>query len=244
MSETTAHELDRPPFKMKDLCEQSGLPRQAIHFYIQQGLLPAGKKTGRNMAWYGPEHVERLRLIKKLQHERFLPLKAIKALLDGREESFSPRQQRFLGLVKGELDRGLLGDVDAKRETVDAVPLLQRYGVRRDELDQLIELGVIAASADADRVMIASDDEWILEFVGRMREAGFSDELGFTVEDLAGHAEAINEMLRRDAELVGQRLTELPPVQVARMLERALPLLEEFLVRYHRTRVKDFFSTM
>ena len=67
-----AVEVDRGefPFKMKDLCERTGLERQVIHFYIQQGLLPEGKKTGRNMAYYGEQHVERVKLIRKLQHER------------------------------------------------------------------------------------------------------------------------------------------------------------------------------
>ena len=31
---------ERWRYRMKDLCEATGLPRQAIHFYIQQGLLP------------------------------------------------------------------------------------------------------------------------------------------------------------------------------------------------------------
>ena len=97
-----ATEIDREQwcYRMKDLCETTGLPRQAIHFYIQQGLLPPGQKTGRNMAWYADEHLDRLRLIKKLQHEQFLPLKAIKALFDGEDGVFSPRQHAFLAGVK------------------------------------------------------------------------------------------------------------------------------------------------
>ena len=31
------------PLRMKDLCAETGLPRQAIHFYIQQGLLEPGQ---------------------------------------------------------------------------------------------------------------------------------------------------------------------------------------------------------
>src|SRR5688572_29910951 len=77
-------------YKMKDLVVASGLPRQAIHFYVKEGLLPPGKKTGRNTALYSEEHLTRLALIKKLKHERFLPLKAIKAVLDGRESGFTP----------------------------------------------------------------------------------------------------------------------------------------------------------
>ena len=71
-----------PTYRMRDLCALTGLSRQAIHFYIQQGLLPPGHKTGRNTAFYGPEHVERVNVIRRLQHELFLPLKAIRALLD------------------------------------------------------------------------------------------------------------------------------------------------------------------
>ena len=56
MTTATARDIDHEHeawcYRMKDLCEASGLPRQAIHFYIQQGLLPPGQKTGRNMAWY------------------------------------------------------------------------------------------------------------------------------------------------------------------------------------------------
>ena len=47
-SEAVELDEDRWCYRMKDLCEATGLPRQAIHFYIQQGLLPAGRKTGRN----------------------------------------------------------------------------------------------------------------------------------------------------------------------------------------------------
>ena len=90
------------PYKMKDLCERTGLGRQAIHFYIQRGLLPPGHKTGHNMAYYSEVHLERIQLIRKLQHERFLPLDAIKAILDEQElsaggcpPSFSVNQKSF-----------------------------------------------------------------------------------------------------------------------------------------------------
>src|SRR3990167_7497312 len=77
-----AAKRSEPRYRMKDLCAQTGLQRQAVHFYIQQGLLPEGEKTGRNMAYYSQIHVERLRLIRRLQEEHFLPLKAIRAVVD------------------------------------------------------------------------------------------------------------------------------------------------------------------
>jgi DNA-binding transcriptional MerR regulator len=122
------HEQQDWCYRMKDLCEATGLPRQAIHFYIQQGLLPPGRKTGRNMAWYTEEHIERLRLIKKLQHEQFLPLKAIKALFDGEDGVFSPRQYAFLAGVKEELAESLKTSED-RRPTLTPEEIADRTGI-------------------------------------------------------------------------------------------------------------------
>ncbi|MFN8644674.1 MAG: MerR family transcriptional regulator [Candidatus Binatia bacterium] len=61
---------------MRDLTRATGLTRETIHFYIAQGLLPPGTKTGRNTAEYGREHLERLQRIRDLQAQHFLPLRA------------------------------------------------------------------------------------------------------------------------------------------------------------------------
>ena len=39
------------------------------------------------MAWYPPEFVERVRLIKQLQEERFLPLKVIREVIEQEDEA-------------------------------------------------------------------------------------------------------------------------------------------------------------
>ncbi len=242
---TSSDVRDRYPYKMKELCELTGLARQAIHFYIQQGVVPAGHKTGRNMAFYGEEHVERLVLVRKLQHERFLPLKAIRAMLDGRDEQFSRQQKRFLGDVRSELASTLARGTDAARERIEAAPLMKEHGLTRDELDRIVQLGVVAAEEDADgRVWIAAEDAWVFENFGNMRAAGFTPELGFEIEDLSAYVEAVDTLIRRDVELVSQRLSHLPPAVAARMLERAVPLLTDFLVRYHARRVSDFLSSI
>ncbi len=79
---------------MRDLVRESGLPRETIHFYMQQGLLPKALKTGRNTALYTQDHLERLRRIRELQERQFLPLKAIRAILDETaDEGFTPEQE-------------------------------------------------------------------------------------------------------------------------------------------------------
>ena len=56
--------------------------RHGASHYLREGLLPEPVKTSRNMAYYPPEFVERIRLIKQLQEERFMPLRVIRDLLD------------------------------------------------------------------------------------------------------------------------------------------------------------------
>jgi DNA-binding transcriptional MerR regulator len=74
----------RPGLKMSELADASGVSAGTIKHYLREGLLGDEDgivRTSRNMAWYPPEYVERIRLIKRLQEERFLPLRLIKELL-------------------------------------------------------------------------------------------------------------------------------------------------------------------
>ena len=78
---------DRPGLKMSELADASGVSAGTIKHYLREGLLGDGEgvvRTSRNMAWYPPEYVDRIRLIKRLQEERFLPLRLIKELLEER----------------------------------------------------------------------------------------------------------------------------------------------------------------
>ena len=78
---------DRPGLKMSELADASGVSAGTIKHYLREGLLGDEDgivRTSRNMAWYPREYVERIRLIKRLQEERFLPLRLIKELLADR----------------------------------------------------------------------------------------------------------------------------------------------------------------
>lgn len=74
-----------PFVKMSTLARLSGVPAATIKHYLREGLLPqAALKTGRNMAFYDPGLSDRIRRIKTLQREQFLPLRVIKSVLDGK----------------------------------------------------------------------------------------------------------------------------------------------------------------
>ena len=71
--------------KMSELAERSGVSAGTIKHYLREGLLGGQDeivRTSRNMAYYPPEFVERIRLIKRLQEERFMPLRLIKGVME------------------------------------------------------------------------------------------------------------------------------------------------------------------
>jgi len=231
-------------FKMKDLCEATGLERQAIHFYIQQGLLAPGRKTGRNMAWYTQEHIDRLLTIKRLQNERFLPLKAIKDLFDGNGERFSPEQQMFLTGVKDRLD-GSIGPRRGASGMLTLEEVMERSGVDRADAERVVELELVGVAHDEDgTIRIPADDLWMFEGMGRLRAIGFTRERGFIVDELAFVDDAIAKLFEREVDLISNLLSHLPPDEVARMIEQILPVIHQLLVNTHAAKVRDFFASM
>jgi DNA-binding transcriptional MerR regulator len=70
--------------KMSELAERSGVSSGTIKHYLREGLLGDGdeiKRTSRNMAYYPEGFVERIRLIKRLQEDRFMPLRLIREVM-------------------------------------------------------------------------------------------------------------------------------------------------------------------
>jgi DNA-binding transcriptional MerR regulator len=100
--------------KMSQLAERSGVSAATIKHYLREGLLPEPVRTSRNMAYYPPDFVERIRLIKRLQEERFMPLKLI---------------------------RDALAEADRPRTTRREV--LERFEIPGNVLDRLAEIGVL-----------------------------------------------------------------------------------------------------
>ena len=100
----------KPGLKMSELADASGVSAGTIKHYLREGLLGGDDeivRTSRNMAYYPPEFVERIRRIKRLQGERFLPLRLIKVLLDEQGGGPVPRAEvaERLAMPANVLDR-------------------------------------------------------------------------------------------------------------------------------------------
>lgn len=208
--------------KMGELAEASGVPVPTIKHYLREGLLPEPVKTSRNMAYYPPEFVERIRLIKRLQEERFMPLKAIKNVLD----EDPARASAMLELEDQILDRALAGE----RSRTSAAEVRKRYGVPAEVLDRLAELEVLTPNSRG----YSPSDVTIIEAISRFRAGGYDEEIGFTVYDTLRYKTAIEELVRQEVDVVMNRLAgEVASERVVEMLEAGAQPLKDLIAALH-----------
>jgi DNA-binding transcriptional MerR regulator len=71
----------KPRFSLTELADLAGVTPRTVRFYLSQGLLPSPGATGPGVK-YGEDHLDRLRLIRRLQREH-LPLAEIRSRLSG-----------------------------------------------------------------------------------------------------------------------------------------------------------------
>ena len=68
--------------KMAQLSSTSEVPVATIKYYLREGLLPAGERSGPNQSLYGPEHLRRLRVIRGLLEVGGLSIAAAHQVID------------------------------------------------------------------------------------------------------------------------------------------------------------------
>lgn len=208
--------------RMGELAEASGVPAPTIKHYLREGLLPEPVKTSRNMAYYPPEFVDRIKLIKQLQEERFMPLKAIKSVLDEDPE----RARALVELEDRILDRALAGE----RTRTSASEVRERYGMPKDVLDRLEKLEVLSPNSRG----YSPSDIKIIEAISRFRAGGYDEQIGFTVYDTLRYKTALEELVRQEVDVVMNRLAgEVSPERVVEMLESGAQPLQDLIAALH-----------
>jgi DNA-binding transcriptional MerR regulator len=76
--------------KISELSLKTEIPLATIKFYLREGLLPPGERTGPNQARYGPEHLSRLRLIRTMRDIGGLSIATIREILRHTDDAPDP----------------------------------------------------------------------------------------------------------------------------------------------------------
>jgi DNA-binding transcriptional MerR regulator len=207
---------------MSELAEASGVSAGTIKHYLREGLLPEPMKTSRNMAYYPADFVDRIRLIKQLQEERFMPLKVIKGMLDEDPD-------RAMALVELEdriLERALAGE----EKRTSAAEVKRRYEMPQEVLARLEELGILSPNSRG----YSPSDVRVVEAISRFRAGGYDERIGFTVYDTLRYKRVLQDLVKEEVSVLMERLAgEMDTDSAVELIEAGSAPLQDLIAALH-----------
>ncbi len=187
--------------RMRDLAIAADLPRTTIHHYLREGLLPDPQRTAANASTYGPEHLERLELLKALRGPELgpLPLEEIRLVLVLVEQGLSPAEAvELMALGRRVRADGMDGDVTGDSRGSGGFSLrdvAKRTGRDSRELRQLIDAGVLSSSEDGGSRGFDAIDLAAVASCARLLDAGLAAADLKPLADLLGEVKSYETVL-------------------------------------------------
>jgi DNA-binding transcriptional MerR regulator len=222
-----ARDRSQPLLKMSELAERSGVSAGTIRYYLREGLLGEGRdivRTSRNMAYYPETYVQRIELIKRLQRQRYMPLRVIKGALEEDPE----RVHALVELEDRILERALAGAERGTRLSIRAVS--ERYAIPRNVLERLAEIGVLSPN----RSGYDAEDVRIIEAIASFRAGGYDEALGFTVYDTLRYRDALAPLVEQEVRALLDRLAgEVDVERALAIIAAGVEPLRELLGAMH-----------
>ena len=222
-----AGSAQKPLLKMSELAARSGVSAGTIRYYLREGLLGEGAdiiRTSRNMAYYPAAYVQRIELIKRLQQQRFMPLRVIKGALEEDPE----RVRALVELEDRIIERALAGAEGARRVSMRAA--CERYEIPRNVLERLAEIGVLSPNRNG----YDAEDVRIIEAIASFRAGGYDEALGFTVYDTLRYRDALQPLVQEEVRaLLGRLAGEVDVERALQIVAAGVEPLRELLGAMH-----------
>jgi len=211
--------------KMSELAERSGVSTGTIKHYLREGLLGSPRdvlRTSRNMAYYPEEFVARIRLIKRLQEERFMPLRVIREMMAQDPE----RAARVIELEDRILERAIEAGETGR---ISRAAVRATYDLPRAVLARLEELEILTPNGRG----YDADDVSIIEAISRFRAGGYEEAIGFTVYDTLRYREALAPLVEEEVRVLLGRLGEMEVDRAVEIVSSGADPLRELIGAMH-----------
>jgi DNA-binding transcriptional MerR regulator len=208
--------------RMRELEKASGVGRETIRYYIREGLLPEPDRASRNSAFYSEDHVTRLKAIKRLQEERFLPLAVIRSLLEAEDGSrwLAPGAFPMLDTMVA----ARFGS-DAQRLPLDK--LIAEQGLDPAMVADHAAIGMVEIDADG---MVTPRDAAILKTMQELADIGFTDELGFKGDQIKFYVDFIDWVTTQELRLFFEHTVgHVGEARAIDMAESGISIVNELL---------------
>ena len=190
------------------------------------------------MAYYDEAYVDRINLIKELQAKRFLPLSVIKKILK-EERNLSVNELRSIMELDGKIFKTLNYQPESRQFPAEDV--VNRYKVPKSDLLEMEKSEIINPRMEGKKKYYLELDVRIIECWEKMRNAGFTKRLGFSVKDIVPHKQFISMLVDEEARTFLKRTSgKVSTQEMVKMVDSALVILNELVTLIRRKLLAEF----
>ncbi len=232
--------------KMAELVKRTGVEKQAIHFYINKGLLPRPLKAKKNVAFYDETYVERIGLIKELQLKRFLPLDIIKEVLNRTNGNLSVSEIDVIRVTSKEPE--CLIDIGEDPGPHTLAELSERTGLSTDEIEEMERCEMISSTTDENGGKIFEGiDVRIAEAFSEVRRGGLTEDVGFSVEDFRLQSDLVHMLAIEEVKVFARKFAKRFPEDAQELLpqiaKNSVKALESFISYIRQKKLLEALQT-
>ncbi|MFI9403304.1 MerR family transcriptional regulator [Nocardia sp. NPDC052316] len=187
---------------ISDLAERSGMTVRTLRDYNERGLLPPPKMKGRT-GFYGPEHLDRIRIVERLV-ERGITLNGVRGLLEAWD-----RGQDLADVLGVATAAGPPPPPDAPPDgRIAAADLADRFATVADGLARSVSAGLYEP-VDSGTYRVA--EPALVEIFEQLLDAGLSTERA--LDEV--------EQLRLDCDHIARQFTDIFVRTAVRQFQRS-----------------------
>ncbi len=219
--------------RVGELAERAGVSIATIKYYIREGLLPPPPvKTGRTMGYYDLAYLDRLKLIRTLREEHYLPLRVIRAILAERGDAqLAPGEAALLARVAPAVVSKLDPADPPAEAALTREELMARFSMSSDEMELMEEMGLVGEHGAGGRYNQADVD--FLATLAGLEKGGLSRDR-FPIEGIGHYVELIGELARREVRHFTRHAEGLPADELVALAERAVHITEPLIAMIRR----------
>lgn len=227
--------------RIGELVKKTGVPKETLHFYIRQGLLPRPRRVKGRLPDYSESHIRRVLWIRELREEFFLPIPEIKKILrQNRRQSRSDRAvSAFHNRYFRPLDRLLSREIVGRRAFCEAT------GLGRKWLEVMEDWGIVTAGSRGGRPAYSGDDVIIGRLIVDMDRLGFGPKDGYNPRELKRVADFLRRFVRTSHRTYYEkRLNALPTDDLAEKGAQFVEIMSLFFYHLYRKLVREEFARL
>jgi DNA-binding transcriptional MerR regulator len=227
--------------KISELAQRTNVSKQTIHHYIREGVLRKPKKKSTNSVDYSESYVRQILIIKNLQEDYFLPLSAIKKILQKLKTKTELEKSVFEYMTEflQPLDRLLLTEVVGKKNFIEATGISEKW------LGIMEEWEVISSCQKNGEAYYDQDDVIIGRAVVEMGRLGFGAKEGYKVGDLREIVEFLRQFVevghQDHYQLMAENMTTQERIEKTYMWVEMMCLL---FYHSYRKRIRNKFASI